>query len=405
VPGIDERIVAVDLLHPYPLFTRLRREAPVWHLPGEPAFFVSTWEFVAEATSRVHDFSNHFRYTLFSHDDGTLGFLETGPTGPDVFAGEDPPAHTAQRKIFFSELVRTKIDALEPYVLTLTDELLDGLLIQDKCDAATGLAHPLPMQVVAERVIGFRDLDLAQIRRWTFAGSRLVGGLLTLDQMASLRDEVGGMAAWTDAQLNSALESPTEGDVLSAAATAVRNGSLTHEEAAFTLMVLLGAGAETTTSLIGIAIALLAERPVLQAALRAETAKVATFIEEVLRFESPFRYHPRTTARPVELGGIKIPEGALVMLLWGAANRDEAVFERPDEIVVGRRNVHLHFGFGRGIHHCVGAPLARLEARVVLTRLLERTRSFSLDSDGKQRWAESIWIHRHEHLPLKVEAR
>jgi cytochrome P450 len=139
--------------------------------------------------------------------------------------------------------------------------------------------------------------------------------------------------------------------------------------------------------------------------LRAEPAKVATFIEEVLRFESPFRYHPRTTARPVELGGIKIPEGALVMLLWGAGNRDEAVFERPDEIVVGRRNAHLHFGFGRGIHHCVGAPLARLEARVVLTRLLERTRSFSLDSDGKQRWAESIWIHRHEHLPLKVEAR
>lgn len=248
-------------------------------------------------------------------------------------------------------------------------------------------------------------MDVRGVSIGTFAGSRLVGGLLTLEQMAFLRDDVAGMSAWTDAQLRSAFESPTDGDVLSAAATAVRNGSLTHDEAAFTLMVLLGAGAETTTSLIGIAIGLLAQRPLLQEELRSEPAKVAIFIEEVLRFESPFRYHPRTAARSVELGGIEIPEGALVMLLWGAANRDEAVFDRPDEIVVGRHNVHLHFGFGRGIHHCIGAPLARLEARVVLTRLLERTRSFSLDSADAERWAESIWIHRHEHLPLTIEAR
>ena len=90
--AIEGRLLASELQHdPYPLFARLRREAPVWRLPGENAYLVSTWDLVAEATSRVQDFSNHFRYTLFSHDDGTLGVLETGAIGPDVFAGADPP--------------------------------------------------------------------------------------------------------------------------------------------------------------------------------------------------------------------------------------------------------------------------------------------------------------------------
>jgi cytochrome P450 len=358
---------------------------------------------VAEATRRVEDFSNHFRYTFFSHDDGTLGVLETGAIGPDVFAGADPPAHTAHRRIFFSELVQKKIDALEPYVVALTDELLDALLGEDCCDAAVGLAHPLPIRVVAERVIGFRDPDVDQVQRWVFDGSRLVGGLLTIDQMAILSDKVSGMASWTRAQLDGAVASSMDDDVLGAAAAGVRSGRLTRDEAAFTLMVLVGAGAETTTSLLGNAIGLLAERPGLQDELRAQPAKVATFIEEVLRYESPFRYHPRTATRAVELGGVEIPERALVMLLWSAANRDEAVFEYPDAIMLDRQNGHLHFGFGRGIHHCVGAPLARLEARVVLTKLLERTKGFALDPDRTQCWADSVWIRRHEHLPVVLE--
>jgi cytochrome P450 len=403
VLGIDDRLVAAEFWRdPYPLFERLRREAPVWRLPGENAFFVSTWELVADVTRRVEEFSNHFRYTAFAHDDGTLGFFETGAIGPDVFAGADPPVHTAQRRIFFSELVQKKIGAIEPYVAALTDELLDDLLAAGGGDAATGLAHLLPMRVVAERVIGFREPDVEQLRHWVFEGSRLVGGLMTLDQMAALSGDVAAMMPWTDAQLDAALASPTDGDVLSAAAAAVRNGSLTHEEASFTLMVLVGAGAETTTSLIGIAIGLLAERPDLQEQLRADPAKVPAFIEEVLRFESPFRYHPRTAARAVELDGVKIPEGSLVLLLWSAANRDTAVFERPDEILLERGNTHLHFGFGRGIHHCVGAPLARLEARVVLTKLLERTKSFAPDPDRPPRWSDSIWIHRHEQLPIAL---
>jgi cytochrome P450 len=397
------RVAAVDLLHdPHRIFSRLRRDAPVWQLPGENAYLVSTWELVAEASSRVQDFSNRFRYALYSHEDGTLGAIWTGGQGPDVFAGTDPPDHTAHRKIFFSELVQKKIDALEPYVASLADDLLDSVLASDRCDAARGLAHPLPVRAVAERVIGFRDPDVDALRQWIFDGSRIMGGLMTLDQMAASAGGAIGLVSWTEAQLDAAIESAPSGDVLSAAAGGVRDGSLTREQAAFTLMVLLGAGAETTASLIGTAIALLAERPDLQDELRADPSNVPAFIEEVLRLESPFLYHPRTVARATNLGGVEIPEGALVLLLWSAANRDETVFEEPDLLRIGRPNVHLHFGFGRGIHHCVGAPLARLEARVVITRLLQRTARIALDPQQSPRWAESIWIHRLEELPLVV---
>jgi cytochrome P450 len=399
-----KRLVSADLFEdPYPLFTRLRRDAPVWQLPGERAFLVSTWSLVNEAISRVHDFSNRFRYTLFSHDDGTLGALETGAIGPDVFAGADPPEHTAHRKMFFPELVHKKISALEPYVASMTDELLDRLVATDDADAAVMLAHPIPIRVVAERVIGFREPDIEQLRQWVFDGSRLVGGLMTLDQMAAMSEKVVGMAEWTNGQLDDALASATDHDVLGATAAGVREGKLTREEAAMTLMVLVGAGAETTTSLLGISIALLAEHPALQDELRTRPEMVPAFVEEVLRYQSPFRYHPRTAVRATQLGGVEIPDGALVLLLWASANRDADVFGDPDEIILDRPNASLHFGFGRGVHHCVGAPLARLEARVVLTKLLERTKRFALDDKRPARLAESVWIHRHEQLPITIE--
>lgn len=402
---LDDRLVARVLWeHPHPLFARLRPQAPVWRVPGQNAYLVSSWELVAEASERVADFSNHFGYTLFRHDDGTLGALETGAIGPDVFAGEDPPAHTTQRRIFLPELVQQKVDGLEPAVGELADELLDGLLAERRGDAAAELAHRLPLRVVAEYVVGFLEPDLDQLRQWMFTGSRLTGGLLTLDEMMALSGEVAPMLPWTSAQLDAALEQPTTG-VLAAAATAVRDGALTSEEAAFTLMVLLGAGAETTTSLLGITIAILAERPDLQEQLRAEPSLVPAFVSEALRFDSPFRFHPRTAARTTELGGVQIPAGPLVLLLWGAANRDPEVFDDPDDIRLDRHNTHLHLGFGRGVHHGIGAPLARLEARVVLKRLLARTASFALDPDQPPRWSDSIWVRRHEHLPVLFEPR
>jgi len=293
---------------------------------------------------------------------------------------------------------------LEGYVADLVDGLLDAFLTDSHADAAARLANPVPVQVMAERVIGLRDVDVAQTQGWVFAGSRFAGGLLRLDEMAAVGADAAGLFPWVSDQLDVALSSPGAGDVLDATAAGVRDGVLSRGDAAFNLMILLGAGAETTTALIGNAIRALAERPELQGQLRADPARVPAFVEEVLRFESPFRFHPRSVPHDTQLGDVSIPEGAMVLLLWGSANRDPSVFDEPGRFLLDRPNARLHVGFGRGIHYCVGAPLARLETRVVIERLLARTKHLALDGASSPRWVESLWVRRHAQLPIVVEA-
>lgn len=122
--------------------------------------------------------------------------------------------------------------------------------------------------------------------------------------------------------------------------------------------------------------------------------------DDLARLESPFRYHLRHVTRTSELCGVTIPANATVLLLWGAANRDPAEYDRPDEVVLDRRAARHHLGFGRGIHHCVGAPLARLEAHVILTPLLQRTAHFALDPDAAAVCVDSLMVRRFSSLPL-----
>jgi hypothetical protein len=136
-PRQPDRLVGVELVEdPYPFYEQLRQVAPVWRLPQTDAFLVSSWNLVTEAAGRVEDFSNHFRHSLFSEDDGTLGVIDNCEGGaPDVFAGADPPVHTAHRKVFFPELVQTRMDRLEPGVVALADQLLDELLRRECVDS------------------------------------------------------------------------------------------------------------------------------------------------------------------------------------------------------------------------------------------------------------------------------
>jgi cytochrome P450 len=186
---------------------------------------------------------------------------------------------------------------------------------------------------------------------------------------------------------------------------AVQAGDFGLAEANGMLMTLLSAGGESTTSLLGNAARILAEQPDLQDQIRGDLDLVPNFVEEALRLESPFRYLFRSARRETSLGGVDIPEDASILLMWGAANRDPAEFERPDEVDLHRPVPRRHVAFGRGIHHCVGAPLARLEARVVLSELLSRTSRIELDPAGRPRWVDSLQVRRHEELRLRLVGR
>src|SRR5262249_17482265 len=224
-----------------------------------------------------------------------------------------------------------------------------------------------------------------------------------LDDIQALMERSAEVIAWISDQLQRSVERAGDG-ILGVIGAAVAAGDLEFSEGLVIMHTLLSAGGESTTSLLGNAIHLLAQDPELQARLRAEPRLVEPFVEEALRLESPFRYHLRHATGTTEVHGVPIPAGSTPPLFLGPANPGPAAHARPADVGLERPPPKHHLGFGRGIHFCVGAPLARLEAQIVLTRLLARTEHFALDPGYAPARVNSLMVRRFGTLPLVVKA-
>ena len=400
----DVDVLDVNLLaEPYAFYRRLREEAPVWRVPGVELFLVSTWDGVAEATGQVEDLSSNLSTLVVRGRDGQPELFDTSVLGPGTttLATSDPPAHTVHRKAVFPELVADRMVLLEPAIEASVDERLAALRMQGSVEWTSAVANPVPIIAMA-LAIGFPPEDHPLLLPWAFDGTDLLAGTRTLEEMGPLFAAADAGRGYVSARLDGALAAPGD-DVIGAIARAVTTGTLTRDEAIGTLIVLLGAAGESTASLLGNAVRILAEDAVLQTRLRGDRSLVPAFVEEAVRLESPFRGHYRQARRDTEVAGATIPAGATVYLLWAAANRDPKEFDRPDEVMLDRHAPRHHLGFGRGIHSCVGAPLARLEANVALGMLLDRTSNFRLDPSLPPKWAHSVFVRRHERLHLAVD--
>ncbi|MCW2654251.1 MAG: cytochrome [Mycobacterium sp.] len=320
-----------------------------------------------------------------------------------VLATADPPMHPLHRKTVFPELVSKRMTELEPDIIDMANGLVTRALDNRTIEFMTEIGNVVPIAMIS-RLIGFHDSNLDQLMSAAFDSTAMLGSTLSYDELMQLIARTGEIESWLADKLETAVKE-TGGDLLGAVARGVSDGVFGNSEATGMLHTLLSAGGESTTSLLGNAVRIMAEHPDVQQHLRQNPEQIATFVEEALRLEPPFRYHMRSVINDTTLGGVDIPAGATVLLLWGAANRDAAKFERPDEIDLHRKVPRIHLAFGRGIHHCVGAPLARIEARTVLTVLLERTSSISLDPEHAPRWVNSLMVRRHEQLPVRLVAR
>jgi cytochrome P450 len=386
--------------NPYPFYRRLREEAPVWHVPGTDIFVVTSFALLVDAAARVEDFSSNMNFLLYRDERGLPCRLSFGDTGSYVLATADPPDHKIHRETVFSELVAKRMSALEPEIVEVATRCVNKAVEDRNIDFMAAVANVVPITLVSS-LIGFRGSDLDELLRNAFDGTSLVGGRLTLPQLEALMTRVADIGTWIVDQLDAARRQPSE-DILGAIAGAIEADVLNVGEACIILQTLLSAGGESTTSLLGNSVRLLAEHQNIQSTLREHPDLVPAFVEESLRLESPFRFLFRSTATDTELGDVHIPAGSTVLLFWGAANRDPAAFPQPDDIDLHRRLPRRHVAFGRGIHHCVGAPLARLEGRIVLECLLERTSAIELDRDQPPRWFDSLQVRRHECLPIRV---
>lgn len=359
---IDASDVEYDPLdlegHPYPAYRRLRDAAPVYAgvTHGVPFWAVSRFDDVQAAARDWETFSSGEGNDL---DDTGLLFGADGE-----LTSADPPLHTrlraAVKKEFGTAAVRAR---LEQTVRDATRRLLARLRERDVVDVARDLAYPLPAGVMCEW-LGLPARDHARLAGWHALMVERASGRVGLTG--------DGLRAGEEmrAYVRQALRRTGDADgLLSVLADAKSAGRLTEDEALGGAMLLFVAGISTTSALISNSFLHLHRFGDELRLLRRSPELIPQAIEELLRFDAPFQWFTRVAARDTVLDGVSIPAGGRVVLVWGSANRDERRWPQPDELIV-RRNRLRHVAFGEGIHHCLGAPLARMEARIVLEQVL-----------------------------------
>jgi cytochrome P450 family 144 len=394
----------VDALQdPYPLYDRLRAEGPV-HRVGDSGFYVvCDWAAVNDAINRPEVFSSNLTAAMtFTAEGAVVPFEMERFGGPgQILATADDPAHALHRKMLVPQLAAKRIRAMETFIADTFDRLWADGVRNGGIEWMGALANKLPMMVVA-RLIGVPAEDVDQLIRWACASTQFLDGLV--DQKRLMASGVAAMelGGYIHGHLGQAAEDPQD-NLMGALATACNAGEFDQLTAQMMMIILFGAGGESTGSLLGNSMWILATRPDLQQQVRENPDLLGPFIEEALRYEPPFRGHYRHVVSDTTLGGTDLPAGSRLLLLWGAANRDPAQFDAPHEFRLDRPGGKGHITFGKGLHFCVGAALARLEAQIVLRAVLDRTSR--IDAVGVGPWLPSILVRRREHLWLRIRCK
>lgn len=385
--------------NPHPLYDRMLATGPV-HAIGDSGFFaVCSWDAVEDVVARPQDFSSNLTATMTYHE-GRVGAFPMGELGGDMqaLATADDPVHAVHRKLLVPHLAARRINALAALVEQTADRLWDDGVGGGTIEWMSAMANRLPMMIVA-RLIGVPEVDSDQLVQWGCASTQVVEGLVGPDELEAAGVAVMELAGYIDEKFKAAAADPAD-NLLGDLAIARARGELSDVAALSMMITLFSAGGESTASLIGSAAHLLATRPDIQRQLRENPSHLGPFLEEVLRYEPPFRGHYRHVVRDTSLCGVHLPQDARLVLLWGAANRDPSHFEAADEFRIDRTRGRGHISFGKGAHFCVGAALARLEARIVIGELLNRTSYFEATDTG--RWLPSLLVRRLERLELAI---
>jgi cytochrome P450 len=375
---------------PYPVYRRLRDEAPVYHDELRDVWALSRFDDVAAAAKDWETFSSSAGGMGNDVDDGYQLFEPAGD-----LPATDPPVHTrlrgALRLAFSPSALRARF---EPAVRDTGKRLIDAFADAGRADFARDLARPLPALTMFSW-FGFPDDDHPQLLGWFEAMLERVPGERALPAVAlEGRDRMREYVAAAAAERRTR---PRD-DLMTFLVEANAAGQLTADEIVGGSMLLFMAGITTTSGLLSNSLLHLDRFPDQRDLLRRDPSILPAAIEELLRFDAPIQALARTTTRTAALHGTVIPADARVCLLWGSANRDERRWPDPDSLDL-RREPQRHVAFGDGIHHCLGAPLARLEARIVFEQLLARIPDYTVS--GPVVRVRTPTDRVLEHLPVE----
>ncbi len=383
-PRIPGTFTAPDY---YERLAELRADAPV-HQVDDDVFTVARYEEVRAISRNPTDFCSS-RGVLVNDP---LRFAPADMSGSVLHM--DPPDHAAYRKLVNREFTPRGVSGLEARIRELAVEVLDAVALDEAVDFVEAVAAPFPVQVIAE-LLGVGDADRDDFRRWSDA---MIEAPDTKDPAVFAL--AGELWRFLDEELRARAAVPRD-DLMSTLMHAeVQGHRLSHAEARMFCLSLLVAGNETTRHLISGAALALAEHPDQRRALAQDASAIPVAVEESLRWVTPIQAFGRTATRDTELLGVPIPVDAFVIMLYASANRDEATFgPTAHRFDVTRPTDPPHLAFGFGEHLCLGAALARLEARILLEELLARWETWAVE--GEPTWTASTLVRGMSELPMR----
>lgn len=373
---------------PYPAYARLREEFPLYYITRHDVWALSRYADVRDGLRNWETFSSAQGVELGTY----VQFF-----GEGSIQELDPPHHDVLRKVLAPRFMNRRIKDYEPMVEACAAELLDALAGRDVVDIGTEFTQRLPILTIF-RIIGIPDDDIG----WAMtAGLEMLSrppgeegpSALAYARRAELVD-------FMVAQVHHRLRDGITDDVLGDIAVAIRDGVMKEEEIQGLTLLLIAAGMETTTSLMGNIANAVASGVVSADELLGDRGEMAVpAIDEFLRHDSPAQWLARVTTQPVALHGVDLPIGSRVLMIFASANRDPRVFDRADELVLDRSGERM-MSFGEGVHFCVGMPLAKVEARIGMSALLRRYPGMS--AAGPVVRYPSHVIRGYEHIPVSL---
>lgn len=397
-----------NLIDPYPAYRQLRDEAPIHFMPEMNLHVVTRYDLLREAIKRTEDFSS--KYDQFLGGAQQMMFATLSPEQvaeataineqmveiPPTMLTLDEPEHTQYRSLVSKLFTVTQVKKSEDSVRAVIDKNIAAMKGKTAAEFMSLFAGPVPLEIISDR-LGIPEEDRVFFYE---AATAAAAGL----KMAPVPPEalIHRMQLGLDLQkllirLIEARRAEPQEDMITILANSnleEAGRQLTHGEILSVLNQFLVAGHETTASTFGWGMLALCDHPALQEEIRGDEKRVKTFVEEALRIEAPVQGLPRLVVRDTDLGGYALKEGDMMMLRYGAANRDERQFENPDSVDIHREKAGMQMAFGSGVHHCIGAPLARQELNIGFYELVEHFADFKLDPSKGRPVADPSFILR-----------
>lgn len=399
-PFSFETIFSPEIIaDPYPMYRQLREASPVLELPEANLVVLTRY---ADVQAALRDKRlGHELFASLSPEE-----REQHLSNPAVanlartMLLKNPPDHTRLRSLVVKAFDARRVAAMRGRIRTIAHELINGFTDRGEGDLRALFNHPLPVIVICD-MLGIPEADRVQFVQGTRISGRLIDpSPMTAQELEQANKSTAESQAYFQDLCERRRREPGDDLITALVQSETEHGKLSKDELTSNIGLLFAAGHETTVNLLGNALLALFRNPDQLDKLKSQPALMPGAVEEFLRYDSSVQLTGRDALEAMEIAGVAVPRGRSVIALLGAANRDPAVFDRPDDLDVARQGIKP-LSFGGGIHHCLGAQLARLEAAEALTALLERLPGLELTEVGSPEWKQTITLRGVTRLPAR----